>query len=468
MVNKLFGTDGVRGTANVYPMDATFAFNLAKVLSQLVCTNNKTVAIGKDTRISGDMIEAALSAGFTSNGVSVISLGVVPTPLVTLKTKHLGVDMALMITASHNPYQDNGIKLIDRNGDKFSDEFYAQIEGLLEQSDNNKNNNKNEKNNSDKINNNKPLKSPSSLGRIIKNETIIEDYIQSMREIAPNYNALKGLRVVLDCANGAYSSILPQAFKDLGAGIIAINNQPNGYNINENCGSQHIEKLSQTVKQAHAHFGIAVDGDGDRIILTDDTGNVIDGDQLLCFLAQYLKKHDKLTSNTVISTEWSNLGMGEYLKNNQINHFKSKVGERYVIDLMKEKNAVLGGEPVGHIVLSDYAVSGDALATAIVLSLAYLEDGRKMSEIFPIFKPYPCIIENIRFTDKESMCKSVEQPDVKQALERAKVEIGIKGQIIARKSGTEPIIKLRVEGVDEKKVNEITNHLKKLISSYQI
>lgn len=460
MVNKLFGTDGIRGIANVYPMSTDFAFSLAQILSKVACCNKRTVAIGKDTRISGDMLEAALSAGFLANGISVITLGIVPTPLLTSKAKQLNIDMALMITASHNPYHDNGIKLIDNNGNKFSDEFYAQIEGLLEQENNNNNN-------GDKINNNKPNKSPSPLGRILRNEDIIEDYVKDMQKIAPHRKALSGLRVVLDCANGAYYNILPQTFRELGADILAINNQPNGCNINENCGSQHPEQLSETVKNTHAHFGIAVDGDGDRIILVDNAGAIIDGDQLLCFLAKYLKKHHKLSEDTVISTEWSNLGLGQYLFREGIKHYKSKVGERYVIDLMKEKNASLGGELVGHIVLSDYAISGDALATAIVLSLAYLEDGRQMSDIFPLFTPYPCVIENIRFSCRDYMLESVEHDDVKAALKEAKNLLGEDSNLIARKSGTEPVIKLRVEGKDEQLVMQLAGNLKNLILKYQ-
>ena len=288
-----------------------------------------------------------------------------------------------------------------------------------------------------------------------------------MRKIAPNYKALQGLRVVIDCANGAYSYILPQTFKDLGAGIISINNQPDGYNINQNCGSQHTEQLAQTVKDAHAHFGIAVDGDGDRVILVDNTGTVIDGDQLLCFLAQYLKKHGQLNNNTVISTEWSNLGLGEYLRKNGFIYFQSKVGERYVIDLMKEKFSSLGGEPVGHIVLSQYAKSGDALAVAIILALAYLETNKPMNEIFPIFSPYPCLIENIRFSTKEFMQQSLEHDDVQTALNDAKKTLGENSNLIARKSGTEPVIKLRIEGKDEQTVTRLAKHLKQLILQYQ-
>lgn len=464
MVNKLFGTDGVRGTANLYPITASFAFNLAEILSDLVCKKTKKVAIGKDTRISGDMLESALCAGFTSKGIDVISLGIVPTPLVTLKTKELDVDMSVMITASHNPYKDNGIKLINQNGDKFPDEFYTEVEGLLEQKENN---NLNNNNNNPPINNKKSSLSPSPLGKISKNEDVIEDYIETMRNIVPNHQTFQQLKLVIDCANGAYSTILPQTFRDLGATVIDINNEPNGFNINENCGSQHTEQLSEYVKKSHAHFGVAVDGDGDRIILVDNNGEVIDGDQLLCFLAKYLQQHNQLPNNTVVSTEWSNLGLKRYLEDHGFSYYKSKVGERYVIDLMKEKGSSLGGELVGHIVLSDYAVSGDALATAIVISLAYLEDGRQMSEIFPLFTPYPCIIENIRFSSRDYMLESVEHNDVKQALCEAKAKLGDDSNLIARKSGTEPVIKLRVEGKDINTVKEISSQLKKLICQYQ-
>lgn len=448
MTNKLFGTDGVRGVANVYPIDVVFASKLADVLSELQCKDKKRVAIGRDTRISGEMLETALCAEFMANGIDVILLGVVPTPLVTLKTASLDVDLSVMITASHNPYSDNGLKLINANGDKFDDKFYEEVEKRIE-------------------NHIRTEKNPEKIGKIIKNESATEEYISSLREIAPNYKALQGLKVVLDCANGAYHYILPQLFKDLGAGVIAINNEPNGYNINKNCGSQDTNQLAETVKESKAHFGVAVDGDGDRVILVDNNGNVIDGDQLLAFLATYLKKQQKLSNNMVISTEWSNLGLGEYLEKNGFKYFKSKVGERYVIDLMREKGASLGGELVGHIVLSDYAKSGDAAATAVIISLAYLEAKKEMSEIFPIFTPYPCIVENIRFSCKEYMQQSVEYDDVKEALAKAKQLLGKNSNVIARKSGTEPVIKLRIEGVDSALVDELSKNLKELVLQYK-
>ena len=448
MTNKLFGTDGVRGKANYYPMNVDFALDLARVLSSLDCLDKKKIAIARDTRISGDMLKSALCSGFMENGIDVIDLGVVPTPLVTLFTKNLDVDLAIMITASHNPYFDNGFKLINKDGDKFDDDFYRDIEEKLA--------NKEYKHSAD-----------DNIGKYTICESIVEEYISKVRDIAPNYKALSGVRIVLDCANGAYSYILPQIFKDLGAGVISINNTPNGYNINENCGSQHTDELAKTVVEAKAQFGIAVDGDGDRIILVDDNGCIIDGDQLLCFLANYMKKHEMLNNNTIVSTEWSNLGLGEYFAKNGFNYFKSKVGERYVIDLMKEKGAVLGGELVGHIVLSQFAKSGDAAVTAVVIALAYLNENKKMSEIFPLFEPYPCVIENIRFSKKEYMLESVEHDDIKEALLIAKKELGEDSNLIARKSGTEPVIKLRVEGKDAKLVEQTADKLKTLIVKYQ-
>ena len=448
MTNKLFGTDGVRGKANSFPMNVDFALDLARVLSGFACNEKKRIAIAKDTRISGDMLESALCSGFMENGIDVVLLGVVPTPLVTLFTKNLDVDLAIMITASHNPYFDNGFKLINSKGDKFDDDFYRIIEEKIENKDFNKNKDNN-------------------IGKCIKNEDVVEEYISKIRDIAPNYKALSGLRVVLDCANGSYFYILPQIFKDLGAGVISINNEPNGYNINENCGSQHTDELAKTVIESKADFGIAVDGDGDRIILVDNDGKVIDGDQLLCFLANYMKKQGTLDNNIVVSTEWSNLGLNEYLSKNGFKYFKSKVGERYVIDLMREKGAVLGGELVGHIVLSKHARSGDAAVTAVVIALAYLDEKKKMNEIFPLFNPYPCVIENIRFSTKEFMLESVEHDDVKEALIKAKQELGDDSNLIARKSGTEPVIKLRVEGKDAKLVEEIATRLKGLIEKYK-
>lgn len=447
MGNKLFGTDGVRGVANEFPMTAEFAFRLAQTLSQLICVKTKRVALAKDTRLSGDMLEAALAAGFTSMGVDVVKLGVVPTPLLTAQTESLNVDMAVMITASHNPYHDNGIKLIDAKGDKFSDEQTAKIEELLTSEtvfEHDKDN----------------------IGRIFEDNKCIAAYMENARKVAPNYNALKGLRAVLDCANGAFSKIMPQIFKDLGAGIITLSDTPDGRNINMDCGSQHTENLQKVVRESHAHIGIAVDGDGDRIIICDENGKRIDGDQIIAYLATYFKEEGLLKGNAVVATIWSNLGLEKYLHSLGISYFRSAVGERYVIEKMRETGANVGGEESGHMVLSDYAKTGDALLTAIVISCGLVKSGKKMSEIFPLFEKCPCEITNIRFKSAEEVGIAMDSSIVQNTISEVKKQIEGQGSVIVRKSGTEPVIKVRVEGEDAALVKSLSNIIVTEIAKY--
>ena len=448
MANNLFGTDGIRGVANEFPMTAEVVFRLAQTLSVTVCNKTKRVAIAKDTRISGDMLESALITGFTSMGIDVIKMGVVPTPLVTSQVSNLDIDMAVMITASHNPYQDNGIKLITSRGDKFDDKQTSKIEELLTSSE---------------------IFTPSKdmIGKIYEDTQSIERYMDNVRNIAPNYNALKGLKVVLDCANGVFSKIMPQIFKDLGAGVITLSNTPDGYNINENCGSQHTENLQRVVVESHAQLGIAVDGDGDRIIICDEKGNRIDGDQIIAFLATYFYEHKMLKGNTVVATIWSNLGLEKYLHNLGINYCRSAVGERYVIEKMREFGSNVGGEESGHMVLSDYSATGDALVTAIIISLGLLQTNRKMSEIFPLFEKCPCQINNIRFFSVGEAVYALDAIPVQHAISAAKKRIEGKGSVIVRKSGTEPVIKVRVEGEDSNLVSQISSTLVLEISKYK-
>lgn len=448
MAGKLFGTDGVRGVANVFPMTAEFAFRLALSLSSLVAVQKKRVAIGKDTRISGDMLESALIAGFTSMGVDVIKMGVVPTPLLTAQVYNLDVDMAVMITASHNPYYDNGIKLVDGQGNKFSDAKTAELEKLLT---------------SDVTFEH----SKEAIGRVFVDDKSIPEYMDNARKIAPNFNALKGLRVVLDCANGAFSKIMPQIFKDLGAGVITLFDTPDGYNINKDCGSQHTEKMQEVVKNTTAQLGIAVDGDGDRIIICDENGNRIDGDQIIAFLATYLKEENLLKGNAVVATIWSNLGLEKYLHTLGIDYYRSAVGERYVIEKMQEVGSNLGGEESGHMVLSDYAKTGDALLTGLIISLGLIKSSKKMSEIFPLFEKCPCIISNLKFKSPEEVNVAFNSPIVNQAIEEAKVQIENQGSVIVRKSGTEPMIKVRVEGEDNDLVTKLSNKIVAEIEKYR-
>lgn len=447
MGNKLFGTDGVRGVANKYPMTAECAFRLAKVLSYLLCKSKKRVAMAKDTRVSGDMLESAMIAGFTSMGIDVVCLGVVPTPLLTATTKSLNVDAAVMITASHNPYHDNGIKVINGNGDKFDDAQTAEIEKLL-------------------LSDMEFTVSTEEIGRVIHEHSVIENYIKTACAMVSNDDALKGLRVVLDCANGAFSEIMPQVFKSLGAGVITLANKPDGYNINHDCGSQHTKIMQQTVVDSHAHIGIAVDGDGDRIIICDENGKRIDGDQIIAYLATYLKHNKLLKANAAVATIWSNMGLEKYLNSLGIDFYRTAVGERYVIEKMREVGSNVGGEESGHMVLSDYARTGDALLTGLVISLGLLQSGKKMSEIFPLFINCPCKISSVCFSAMDKAASALAQQSVQTAIMAAKNEIEGKGSVIVRKSGTEPVVKIRVEAEDEKLVNDLSSVLVKEVEKY--
>lgn len=354
---KLFGTDGVRGKANIYPMTAEFALKLATAAGQLVCNKERRVAIGRDTRLSGEMLEAAMIAGFTSAGIDVIRLGVLPTPAVTTLTPDLKVDMSVMITASHNPWHDNGIKLIASDGSKFSDKVTSELEALIA--------------------NGEFALSPEKIGRVSSEETLVNKYIVQAMSAVPDGKPLKGLRVVLDCANGVFSEIMPKVFMELGAGVIAIGNKPDGWNINRDCGSQHVEKMVEAVCGAHAQLGIAVDGDGDRIIVCDEKGVRLDGDQVIAFLGQYLKGKSRLKGNAVVATIVSNPALDRFLKSQGVDCVRSGVGERYVIEEMKRHGANVGGEESGHMVLSDYARTGDAMIAALVVSQGLLESGKR-------------------------------------------------------------------------------------------
>lgn len=448
MSQKLFGTDGVRGIANTFPMTSEFAFRLAQTLSVLVCNQKKRVAIGKDTRVSSYMLEAALTAGFTAMGVNVIKMRVVPTPVITSQIADLDVDMGIMITASHNPYQDNGIKLIDSYGNKFSDEWSDRVEDLL-------------------TSNEKFLPDPDKIGQVFKDKQSVPNYIENVLKIAPNEDALKGLRLVIDCANGAFSKIMPQIFKTLGAGIITLSNTPNGYNINKDCGSQHTENLSETVVNSHADIGLAVDGDGDRLIVVDNKGNRIDGDQIIAFLATYLNQHNKLKKNAVVATVWSNMGLEKYLHSLGIDFYRSAVGERYVIDKMRETGACLGGEESGHMVLLDYARTGDALIAGLLVCLGLVESNQKMNDIFPLFKKFPCEITNIRFKTREEVWEAFSAEDTQTLIKDLKQTISSTGSIIVRPSGTEPVLKVRVEGEDEILVFNTSKAIVEKIESFR-
>ncbi len=425
MADKLFGTDGMRGIANQYPLTIDFCMKLGNVLGRHFCTDKQRIAIARDTRISGTMLCNALAAGLTAQGVDVLDLGIIPTPLCTTLTPQLEVDMSIMITASHNPYRDNGIKLINAEGDKFSDVDTAKVEELIRAPYN-------------------PQYSEQKIGQVIACECGIDDYFDAVNSLAGD-DALHGMKIALDSANGAFSEILPYVFKYLGADVISLSDAPDGYNINENCGSQHTENLAKTVTENGCMLGVAVDGDGDRIIICDELGKRLNGDQIIAYLAKYLKEHNLLKGNAVVSTLYSNMGLGKYIRSLGLEHYASAVGERYVIEKMREVGSNLGGEESGHMVLSDYSRTGDAMLAAIVVCLGIKESGKKVSEIFPVFQPFPTEAHNLRFENKEIIGKILDNAEVKKCIDEVNANLNGHGSLIIRKSGTEPVLRLKIE-----------------------
>ena len=428
MSEKLFGTDGMRGVANTYPLTVDFCLKLGNLLGKHFCTDKHRIAIARDTRISGTMLFNALSAGLTAQGIDVLDLGVIPTPLCTTLTPELNVDMSIMITASHNPYQDNGLKLINKEGDKFADTETAKVEELMQTPYN-------------------PQYDLQKIGQVITTNCGLDDYFDAVNTLA-DAGALSGMKIALDSANGAFSDILPYVFKYLGADVISLSDSPDGYNINRECGSQHTENLCNTVVKKHCSLGIAVDGDGDRIIICDENGNRLNGDQIIAYLAKYLKEHNLLKGNAVVSTLYSNMGLGKYIRSLGLEHHVSAVGERYVIEKMRETGSNLGGEESGHMVLSDYSRTGDALIAAIIVCLGIFESGKKVSEIFPVFSPFPTEAHNLRFDNKETIEKILNNPQVKQCVADITARLNGHGSLIIRKSGTEPVLRLKIEDED--------------------
>lgn len=443
---KLFGTDGVRGVANQYPMTAEFALSLGRVCGARLCKKYKKAAVAKDTRLSGDMLESALIAGLTAQGIDVLRLGILPTPALTSLAASLNVDLAVMITASHNPYTDNGIKLLNGQGDRFDDELIVEIENLIEKND---------------------VQATADLGKISLEENPALKYMEQAVKVLGN-SRLTGLRVVLDCANGAFSEIMPEVFMRMGAGVITVGNRPDGRNINKDCGSQHTELLAQTVKEAHAQMGIAVDGDGDRIIICDETGRRLDGDQIIAFLAQELQASGKLQNNGVVATIMSNIALDHHLQKQGITVYRSSVGEKNVILKMRETGCNLGGEESGHMVLSDFSKTGDGMVTALVVAQGFLRNGKKMSEIFPVFRPYPCSEVDTYFADSAELLAANQDIGVLAEAEQVRRELGNDGTVIVRKSGTEPLIKVKITGRDYDNVCRLNEQIRRRFAKYRI
>jgi phosphoglucosamine mutase len=439
MARRYFGTDGIRGLANTHPMTSEVALKVGMAAGKIFTNgpHRHRVVIGKDTRLSGYMIESALMSGFLSAGMDVFQLGPMPTPAVAMLTRSLRADLGVMISASHNPFEDNGIKLFDPDGYKLSDEMEGRIEELIEASS-------------------ADLLVPAErIGRATRVESAQERYIEFAKRTLPRNLRLDGLRVVIDCANGAGYKVAPLALWELGADVVKIGVDPNGFNINQKCGSTAPEALCEKVREVRADIGIALDGDADRVIIVDEKGRIVDGDQLMAVIAESWQRRGRLAAGGVVATVMSNLGLERYLKDKGLSLARTPVGDRYVVDYMRKHGYNVGGEQSGHIVLSDFTTTGDGVISALQVLAVVVASGRPVSEVCSRFSPVPQVLKNVRYSNGEPL----EKEAVKKVIDLAKQRLGNQGRLVIRPSGTEPVIRVMAEGDDEDLVNEVVGEI---------
>jgi phosphoglucosamine mutase len=430
MTRRYFGTDGIRGKANKFPMTAETALRVGMAAGRYFRRGGDRrhlVVIGKDTRLSGYMIEPALVAGFASVGMDVRLFGPLPTPGVAMMTRSLRADMGVMLSASHNSYQDNGIKLFGPDGQKLSDEVELEIESLMESGLED------------------DLAAPDRLGRVQRIDDAQARYVEIVKSTFPRRLTLSGLRVVVDCAHGAAYKVAPAALYELGAEVIPLGVSPDGFNINEECGSTDPQHMAAKVREYRADLGLALDGDADRVIIADENGDIVDGDQILGLIAKTWKATGQLAKPGVVATVMSNLALERHLKALKLKLERTPVGDRYVAARMRELGYNVGGEQSGHLVLSDFAPTGDGLIAALQVLAARVEEGKPASELLNLFTPFPQVLENVRLVNGVSL----EAPAVKSAIAAAEARLGENGRVLVRKSGTEPVVRIMAEGEDE-------------------
>lgn len=443
MARKYFGTDGIRGTANTGNMTAETALRVGMAAGRVFRRgeHRHRVVIGKDTRLSGYMLEPALTAGFTSMGMDVFLFGPLPTPAVAMLTRSLRADLGVMISASHNSFQDNGIKLFGPDGFKLSDEVELAIEHHMDNglADN--------------------LAGPRELGRAKRIDDAQARYIEHVKHTFPRQQTLEGLRIVIDCANGAAYKVAPAVLWELGAEVVTVGTDPNGFNINEECGSTAPDRMCATVRERRADIGIALDGDADRVIIADEHGKIVDGDQIMGLIARHWKEMGTLSAPGVVATVMSNLGLERYLRTLDLDLVRTQVGDRYVVEHMRAHGYNVGGEQSGHIVLKDFSTTGDGLIAALqVLAVLKAED-RPVSELTSVFEPLPQLLKNVRFKRGEPL----KDKDVQDAIREGESRLGAGGRLVIRKSGTEPLIRVMAEGDDEKLVAAVVNDIAAVI-----
>ncbi|MBW4710512.1 phosphoglucosamine mutase [Roseobacter sp. YSTF-M11] len=427
-MDKLFGTDGVRGTANTHPMTAEMALRIGAAVGQYFSRDGSSVrrvVIGKDTRLSGYMFENALTAGLTSTGMNVLLLGPVPTPAVGLLTRSMRADLGVMISASHNPAGDNGIKFFGPDGFKLSDQMEADIEALIAEG-----------------------VTPAEAKKIGRAKRIDDGrfrYIERVKSSFPRQMLLDGLKVVVDCANGAAYRVAPEALWELGATVIPVGVTPTGHNINEGCGSTSPQLAAETVVAHGAHVGICLDGDADRVILLDENGAVGDGDQFMALMAARWAEEGRLANKALVATVMSNLGLEHFLANKGLRLERTSVGDRYVVERMRSGGFNLGGEQSGHIVMSDYATTGDGLMAAMQFLAEMIRSQKPASALLRSFEPVPQLLKNVRFAAGQA---PLDSDGVKRAIKQAETDLAGRGRLLIRKSGTEPLVRVMAEHED--------------------
>ena len=437
MVRKYFGTDGIRGKANNGTLTAELALKVGQAAGLLFQRgeHRHRVLIGKDTRLSGYMIENALVAGFTSVGMDVLLTGPIPTPAVAMLTRSMRADLGVMISASHNPYDDNGIKLFGPDGYKLSDELEQDIERLVE-ADLRK----------------RVAKSPD-LGRARRIDGVQDRYVEFAKRTLPKLLEFDGLRVVVDCANGAAYKVAPAALWELGAEVFSLGVEPDGFNINKECGSTAPELLCRKVREMRADIGIALDGDADRVVIVDEKGHLIDGDQLLAVIAESWKDEGRLAKPGVVATVMSNLGLERHLAALGLSLVRTPVGDRYVLEAMREHGYNLGGEPSGHIIMSDHTTTGDGFVAALQVIAVVKRSNRPVSEVCHRFEPLPQVLRNVRYRAG----KPLDDATVRSAIAQAETRLNGHGRLVIRPSGTEPVIRVMGEGDDKILVEELVD-----------
>ncbi len=434
-MRKFFGTDGIRGLTNKVPMTAEVAMRVGMAAGAhfLRGGHKHRVVIGKDTRLSGYMLENALVAGFTSVGMDVVQVGPMPTPAVAMLTQSMRADLGVMISASHNPFHDNGIKLFGPDGYKLSDADEIQIEALLEAAP--------------------ALAEPAHIGRAKRIEDARGRYIHAVKQSLPGSVRLDGLKLVLDCANGAAYNSAPTVFWELGADVIAIGVEPNGTNINDRCGSTAPALLQETVVASGADIGVALDGDADRLIVVDEKGNIVDGDQIMALIGASWARQGRLKGGGVVATVMSNLGLERFLESEGLRLERTKVGDRYVLERMKAGGFNVGGEQSGHMILSDHATTGDGTLAALQLLAELVRAGRPASELLHQFDPVPQLLKNVRFAGG----KPLDAPTVQAAIAEGETMLDGRGRLVIRASGTEPVIRVMAEGDDAGEVEQVVD-----------